>query len=302
MRITLFRRELKNISITLYDQIGNDQNADEIAESILLLFSDERGAYKRTYSKRFEEFDKIILKYLLTIFQEKDQLRFHDVAISDGRTALDFFEKISLIFSHIQYIASDYSPNVYVLERNNCKVTLSREGKILEILFPPFVFNKIKRDSIRHYPLNHLILAAVEFFIVSPLVKKYRLKKIKAKELMLFAPNVLNASKKDSRFILSQHDLLKPFAEKFHIIRAMNVLNTSYFSQDDFKKVIKNLHDGLFEAGILIAGSNQEANSAVCGGVYRKTKTGFERQCQSELGLEIDNLLMNYRAPSKKNS
>lgn len=61
---TILRNELKNVSISLYDQALALPNADNIAERILLLFSDERGAYKRTYQKRFEAFDLGVIKML----------------------------------------------------------------------------------------------------------------------------------------------------------------------------------------------------------------------------------------------
>jgi chemotaxis methyl-accepting protein methylase len=285
----------KKISITLYDQITKEPNADEIAELILLLFSDERGAYKRTYQKRFEEFDKKVLTYLKTIFKENEPLSFHDVGVSDGRTALDFFEKIFLIFPNIQYTASDYNPAVYVIQNKNYKITLSHTVKILEILFPPFVFNVIKRDSIRHYPINHLVRLLVQFFVAVPMVKKYKLKKIQARELMLFAPKVLNTAKTDPRFQLRQHDLLTPLSKPVHIIRAMNVLNPSYFSEDEFFKILKHIHEGLNSKGVLITGSNQEADTTVDGGIYEKNKDGFELVEQSGEGSPINNLILKFK-------
>ena len=41
---TFCRKELKNVSITLYDQTLNLVDGDQLAERILLLFSDESGA------------------------------------------------------------------------------------------------------------------------------------------------------------------------------------------------------------------------------------------------------------------
>lgn len=54
----LFRKELKNVSISLYEAACAQKNAETLTQKILLLFSDAPGAYKRTYAKRFEEFDK----------------------------------------------------------------------------------------------------------------------------------------------------------------------------------------------------------------------------------------------------
>lgn len=291
-KFTSFLGQDKKISITLYDQIIEESNADELAERILLLFADERGAYKRTYQKRFEDFDKVVLTCLKKNFKNGASLTFHDVAVSDGRTALDFFEKMSQEFTNIQYTASDYNPKVYVVEKGKCKVTLSHSGKILEILFPPFVFNIIKPDV--HYPLNYLIKFIVERFIADPLVKKSHLKKIPAKELLLFAPRVLNASRNDVRFKLLQHNLLEPFDKSAHVIRAMNVLNTSYFSEDEFLKVLKHIYEGLEDGGIFITGSNQEAGSIVNGGVYKKDDKGFEKVWESGEGSPVDQLIVNF--------
>ena len=62
--LTPFRKTFKNVSITLYDQILNEPDAEVLAERILLLFADERGAYKRTYARRFKQFDGVVLNFL----------------------------------------------------------------------------------------------------------------------------------------------------------------------------------------------------------------------------------------------
>jgi hypothetical protein len=290
---TFFRNELKNVSITLYDQTLNISDGDQLAERILLLFSDERGAYKRTYQKRFEVFDLAVIKVLNELPSPQT---FHDCGVSDGRTALDFFEKMAMDFPKISYFASDYNPSVFVLEKGQLKVTLSHTGKILEILFPPFVFNKIKRDSFRHYPLNHLILFCIEKLMVNNLLKGYQQGLVKAKELLLFAPKVLQKAQTDKRLQLGQHDLLQPFKEPACIIRAMNVLNPSYFSETEFAQVIRNLYEGLRENGLLITGSNQEAGTIVNGGIYQKKGSVFTKIFNSGEGAPIESLLLNFKA------
>lgn len=290
---TFLFKKLKNVSITLYDQILNEPAADTLAERILLMFSDERGAYKRTYQKRFEEFDSDVMNVLDKLSPPQT---FYDVAVSDGRTALDFFEKMILAFPNIQYFASDYNPSVFVIEKGNLKITLSHTGKILEILFPPFVFNKIKRDSFRYYPLNHLIRFFIEKTVVNPLVKQYAQGSIQAKELLLFAPRVLQKAQKDNRFQLRQHDLLQPFKQPVDIIRAMNVLNPLYFSQREFNQVIGNLYEGLKDAGILITGSNQEAGTRVNGGIYQKDGKGFKKLFESGDGSPLKSLILNFKS------
>ena len=111
---------------------------------------------------------------------------------------------------------------------------------------------------------------------------------------MLFAPKVLNTAKTDPRFQLRQHDLLTPFSKPVHVIRAMNVLNPSYFSEDEFFKILKHIHEGLNSKGVLITGSNQEADTTVDGGIYKKNKDGFDLVEKSGEGSPINNLILKF--------
>ena len=133
--------------MTLYDQILGLPNAEFLAERILFRVSDERGARKRTYANRFEDFDSSILPLMREHFAPDVALVVADLAVSDARTSCDFFSKVAAAFPHLSYYASDYNPRVLVLDDGRLKVTLSRSHKILEIVYPPFVFNNTSPES-----------------------------------------------------------------------------------------------------------------------------------------------------------
>lgn len=295
-KIKWFCLGFKKVSVTLYDEIMEHPCFDALAEHILCSFADERGAYKRTYHNRFEAFDTVALEFLNGLLDPKDSLSFQDMAISDGRTAQDFFEKLSTAFPNLHYTASDYDPRVFVIEQGKTKVTLSQSGKILEILYPPFVFNVVRLDNPLYYPLNHLLYKVIRSLVADPLVKKYQRGDISAKEILLFSPSVLRLAKKDSRFSLRQQDILKPFDQESHGIRAMNILNLSYFSQDEFCIILKNIYNGLKDQGLFITGSNQDAHTPVHGGLYQKHGKGFKKLFQSEQGSPIDSLILGFQA------
>ncbi len=152
---TLFRKELKNVSIALYEAACAEKNADTLTQRILLLFSDTRGTYKRTYTKRFDLFDKKIYEILKQKIRSIDSVKAHDIGVSDGRTSVDFFTKVNVLFPKIQFTASDFNPTIKILEKERLKVALTESNQLLQITYSPFVFNMVKRDSYRHYPLNH---------------------------------------------------------------------------------------------------------------------------------------------------
>ena len=74
-----FLKRNKTVSIALYDQIPDLRDSERLAERILLQFSDDRGAFKRTYSGRFMEFDAKALDTILALAASDRDLIVHDV-------------------------------------------------------------------------------------------------------------------------------------------------------------------------------------------------------------------------------
>lgn len=282
----------RRISVTLYDQISKSPDADALAERILLLFTDSRGAYKRTYVKRFEVFDGQVLKLMADLFSKDQPFIFQDLAISDGRTALDFFERISESFQKLSYHASDFNPRVDVLQKGSLKVTIAKDQKVIEIMIPPFVLNRMRQEKMYLFPINRLLSFMAYHLFAKPLVRDFQRGEVTSQELLLFAPKVLQKAEEDSRFQLSQQDLLEPLPIQSHAIRAMNVLNRSYFTAQEFKRIIQNIHNGLLHGGIFITGSNQDAGSTVHGGVYQKTPSGFVKVMQSGDGSPVEEFIL----------
>ena len=284
----------RSISITLYDQLKNPED-EKIAEYILNGFSDDRGAYKRTYSKRFEDFDKKIVALVGAHFSKDKPLFMHDVAVSDGRTSCDFFEKLADIFPKLNFYASDYDSEIIILESGTTKVTINTQGKLLEVVWPPFVFNAIKQHS--YYPLNNIMFFLVRFFVVRKMMVQYKAGAIKNYRIKLFCPRANVLAKSDERFQLGKYNVLDPFpaAHKLSIVRAMNILNASYFTSAEFERLLRNIWNSLSEGGLLIAGSNQDAATLVHGTVYQKQKDKFHKLWVSGDGLSVDLSILNFK-------
>lgn len=282
----------QRISITLYDKVGTLENGNAIAERILFDFADERRAYKRTYCDRFRDFDEEILSFLVNSHPINS---IHDVGVSDGRTALDFFERVSQCFPDLEYVASDISGSLLVVEDGNLTVTLNQGGQILEILYHPFVFNIAVKDSRLHYPINSLACLLTRLTLVPLLLRKLSRKKIAPREIFLFAPAVLKKAAETRRFRVAQHNILHPLSGRFDAVRAMNILNPTYFTTEEFETALCNVHRALNPNGVLITGSNEDAGSIVNGAVYIKKLNGFERLRTSGSGSPVDQIICSLR-------
>lgn len=143
----------RRISIALYEQAVREDNADELTAEILERFGDDRGAYKRTYSDRFREFDRRSLDILRDNFSPDRPLKVHDVAVSDGRTAVDFFELLAPVFPLLEFTASDYSNSIKIVEALGGSAAFSESGEPLEMTWPPFVHNLSKRENWKADPI-----------------------------------------------------------------------------------------------------------------------------------------------------
>ena len=64
-------------------------------------------------------------------------------------------------------------------------------------------------------------------------------------------------------------------ARKFDVVRAANILNRSYFSDDALQKAIRALHGVLHDGGILVVVRSSEFNKNN-GSIYRKSGDQFE--------------------------
>ena len=288
----------KKISITLYNQMNSLINGEDIKENALFLFTDGRGVYKRTSNNRFDFFDKQVLKLIKKNFTSDCFLSVSDVAISDGRTAVNFFQLLSKSFSKLSFHGSDYDSKIIIVEKGVVKICLNSEEKLLEIVFPPFVFNAtrfVKKDFL--YPINLLFFYFLKIFIVPSLLKGFKEKKLKGKEHWLFCSTALDLSKNDERFKLGQYNILEPLEkiQSTNILRAMNILNPSYFCPGQIDTILRNVFEALSENGYFIVGSNENSGSLVQGGVYQKTKYGFKALWRSGKGSPVEHQILGFK-------
>ncbi|HTW96821.1 MAG TPA: hypothetical protein VMD74_04165 [Candidatus Methylomirabilis sp.] len=273
---------LKNqpIAIDLYAQLADlpTEKRGRAEELILENFSFADGSYKKTHMSRFADFDREILEYLASRQDRNKLTRVHDLATSDGRTALDFFLGLEKKFPRLDFTASDKNISVFVFsdQRNNGrKIIKDREGKILQFIFPPFVLNVYSAKRAFGYKIKRVVFYPVNFILTKILLwpgwqKFYFHTTDNAAEIKLIDQGVLAAVAAKTNFHFLAYDLMAKKMGDFEIIRAMNILNPSYFSAAEIKQIAANIFSSLAENGWLIVGSNHDADSAVNGDLFLK--------------------------------
>jgi hypothetical protein len=293
----------RRVSITLYQQLDEMKKAEEWAEQILFNYCDDRGIYKRTYAGRFDQFDDMAIDCLGQAFPASRILTMHDIGVSDARTACDFFHKLAARFPQLSYYASDYEPSLMVLRsgKRGTAVTLNTRGEAIEIVMPPFVFNLIKPENFSLYPINYAFFLFARTVVLPRILAKYRAGAIKPLPLVLFCAAARDLAASDSRFRLLEYDLLKPHTLPCRVdaVRVMNVLNSSYFDQQQLSIAVGHIFESLSIGGLLIVGSNDAAGSKVRGGIYRKLSQGFQELAKSDADHDAHRTIMSYAATQR---
>lgn len=278
----------RKISITLYPEVCRTPNAEDRAEKILEQFMDSRRVFKRTYTQRFPDFDDRVIAIIRDHMQGPD-LNLHDIAVSDGRTAVDFYAALSPLYPGLTYTASDYDPFLSIARWHDMALTFSDDGKILEICRPPFVFTR-SAESRLFYPMNVLIRLYLEI-VARRRARAYYDGTVVGERLQVFAPAAIKLAQDAQNFTLEKYDILTPFAQRYDLIRAMNIIDVGYFKPAELQRIAEHLRDGLRVGGLLVIGSNQDAGTLVRGGVYRRTEDGFAEIWRSGAGAAIHKYL-----------
>ncbi|HTX86738.1 MAG TPA: class I SAM-dependent methyltransferase [Candidatus Nanoarchaeia archaeon] len=296
----------KPVAIDLYAQTRQlNPEQRQAAEERILNFAFSDGSYKKTHSRRFDDFDDQVIAYLQKNLDRGKKYKFHDLAVSDGRTSRDFYLQLEKIFPALDYYASDKNMFVDIFpDRKNKirRIAKDEKGKILQIILPPFVLNiyspkralrfKIKKAIL--YPIN-LILAklllwppALELFIKIDPAEKRRIALISGEARELAATK--------NNFHLQSFDLFQKSPDKFDLIRAMNVLNISYFTPAEVKKIAANIFASLAEGGLFIVGSNLSAGTPVNGDLLLKKNGQWQSVLKFGRGTNFREIILSAQA------
>ncbi|MGC2372111.1 MAG: hypothetical protein WA474_23785 [Candidatus Sulfotelmatobacter sp.] len=300
-----FVNSRKFIALDLYNSLDGLPLAeiDKIQERMLRRFRVHNGVLKYTYARRFDDFDRLSISAIAAHFPTSQFIRVHDIGVSDGRTSCDLYEHLNRLYGgRLDFLASDYAPFLYVLKRTHGtnRLIVDDQQHVLQIVTPPFVFIEVGwRERIMPYPLNFLIRHLVTVLYARPLLERYRAGSpdIQRTRIELCGRACRACMSKQNNFRFDAYDVFSGSTERFDVIRAMNILNYSYFSELQLIQAAENIVHSLKEGGLFVTGSNDERGTVVNGGIYRETNGRLQRIDTSGNGSEIDALICAIGGP-----
>ena len=300
----------RSVSILLYEELARSAPPDQefLQEQILESFSNyvqpqgkdssaDQGAFKRTYAHRFEAFDQTAADLAQKHLQGVQPLAVHDLGVSDGRTSVDFYRVLkATAFKNPRYLATDTTPYVDVISRpgRRTRMALDPEGRVVQIIRAPFVLNFPKQEHPLLFPVNWLVRKWLLAYSVPRMLKSYQTRPgdFQVERIYLVAKECKSLMGSATGFQVEPYNVLQPMGQRFHLIRAMNVLNPSYFPPIRMAQALQNILNGLEEGGLFVTGSNQGAGSPVDGAIYKKTEGRFHKLFQSGQSSPVESVLL----------
>jgi len=284
------------VALDLYDSYeGSTEDISKFQEHAIGRLAVVNGAFKKTHKDRFNTFDESTLSLIRERFQAGLKLKVHDMAVSDGRTSVPFYKSLSSVYEyHLDFLASDFSAEFFVVKETGSsrRIVLDNQGNLIQYIFPPFVFNMIHPENPYIYPINYLACKILYNTFATKLQDKYKCNpNLLGKEKILLLSPECKVLLADKRFAFRSYDMLSAPLGKFQVIRAMNILNASYFKYSELKRAVDNILCSLDEGGILITGSNVDTGSTVNGGVYLKNNGDLQKIFESGEGSPIKEIL-----------
>jgi hypothetical protein len=275
-----------------------DETAQEILEKNF--FSSIRlrnGTYKYTYSHRLDDLNELVMGLL----PQARPLRIMDVAVSSGISTLEWIEALERANVEHEMVAGDLIVNTYLISvGKHLHVLADETGYPLQFdLFGKAIPSPLgRRDRTLYFlPLRLLNTRLAAQFgetdgrmnAMKPQSAAQNSKN--CQRIALLSPRL----QQRASLKIVEDDILadaSPAACGFHVLRAANILNKSYFDEETIRRMVINLRRRLMPSGLFIACST-DSNNVNHGTIFTLTRDGsFESVTRIGNGSEVERLIL----------
>jgi glycosyltransferase involved in cell wall biosynthesis len=267
----------------------------------------KNGTYKTTYSHRLDAVNDVV-KEVLPPYRPLEIL---DVGVSSGLSTLEWMESLDRAGIEYRMTASDLCVEAFLLSFGRLGNALVDKGGYplqFDFLGRAMPYPMGRRRAVRFPPLFVLAQAFRWLLpgVFATLFKQWATQMegdsvrrfgIGCHRVRLLSTRLKGAT---SLRILEDDILARgPFDKCFHVVRAANVLNTQYFSDETLITMAANLRARMKPDGILVVCRTGDHNVSH-GTVFRLNHVDrFDVACRIGDGSEIENLILDLRGADR---
>lgn len=262
----------------------------------------KNGTFKTTYAHRLDSLNEIVSPLL----SRDHPLEIMDVAVSSGIATLEWMESLRAADIDFRMTAGDLCVRAFLLSFGSLlNVLVDRGGypmqfdlagraipypppRRMAVLLPLFVGLHALR-----WILPSIFAATFKRSAVDGQARYLRRLGVSCQHADLVSPRL----RQQQSLTILDDDLLATgaYENRFHVIRAANVLNRSYFTEENLGAMIDNLRRRLRPGGMLIICRTHE-DGTNHGTVYRlNAQNAFDAVVSIGHGSEVDPLVRQRR-------
>jgi hypothetical protein len=275
-------------------------------ERIMMQLRLSNGTVRTTVHNRLAAVDEKVGSILPSVFPVNTPLLVEDWAVSSGITAAEWFRSLQRIYPDVTFTASDRT--LYLVEARRQKerdvFIVEPGGDPIQYIRAPFVVSLTEmQDPI--YFINRAVQRramrawgqVAEDFRVPPEWDNLNggwqtiyLDPFVLRRLPLIHPQVMQM--RGERFRMKQHSVFTPLPHPVHVIRTMNILNRSYFTEAQLRSAAEAIWQSLQPGGLWIVGrtvtDNPPQHEVT---VLQNTPCGWEKVFRMGKGSEVESLV-----------
>ena len=252
------------------------------------------GTRKTTCHRRLDDLNALVQGLL----PPQRPLEIMDVAVSSGVSTAEWLVALEQAGIECHMLAGDAVVDAFLISLGRLRALADKTGHLMQLdlggravrLPPPR-----RRDRLRYAPFIAAMKAATRLFDLGAHDEKtQRRLGVTCRPLTLLSPSLSEFPQ--LRAVEDDILLNKSFRQRFHVLRAANILNLVYFDKPTLERMLLNLRARLLPGGLLIVCRTNEAgvNNA---SIFTLEEDGrFVTTARLNAGSEIAELVLGLAA------
>lgn len=268
----------------LVDERERSAREDRFFHSIRLA----NGTYKSTAHRRLDDLNRFVMEFL----PRERPLEAMDVAVSSGVSTAEWLLALDSAGIECNMLAGDAVVDARLISVGSLRALAEKTGHLLQLdvsghaipLPPPGRF-----DRLRYAPMIAFMQAATWLFDLQSRTIQRRCG-VTCRPLTLMSRSLSQLP----RIRTVEDDILHDigYVQRFHVLRAANILNRAYFDVKTLERMLANLRSRLLPGGLLIVCRTNDAGMNNATVFTLGTDGRFTATARLNEGSEIADLVL----------
>ena len=247
------------------------------------------GTYKTTWNRRLDDLNELVQGLL----PRQRPLEIMDVAVSSGISTAEWLVSLEQAGIDCRMLAGDAVVDAFLISIGRLRALTDRTGHVMQldvagraVRIPP----PRRRDRIVYSPIIALMKGLTRLFDLGARSAAQSRLGVTCQPLALTSLALARMPK--LRAVEDDILLNTGYRQRFHVLRAANILNLAYFDGLTLERMVRNLRTRLLPGGLFIVCRTNEAgvNNA---SVFTLTDDGrFAETARLNKGSEIAELVL----------